>query len=242
MSVSANASEAMVGQWRAALADAGLTEDQVHLIVVPGLPGPRTPKAITYVAGVEIREDLPEEAILSGEALREANSPACIDKVRVAIFAGYPEDEPVDLAIMAGKLRHELRHVEHRLSPVAAELYELEFLTFEVAERKARGLADGAVLYTQIPTELDANAAAARFLRRQHPLAVDGVLRTKDAVLARSTTPPEAIEDLPERCVAYLFAFRGTAEALDLGDGQGHEGRLIAISASAIARWRSLAE
>jgi hypothetical protein len=86
----------------------------------------------------------------------------------VAIFTGYPEDQPVDLAILGVKLRHELRHVEHRLSPVGAGLFGLEFLTYEVAARKAKGQADGAVFYTQIPTEFDANAAAPRLLRRRH--------------------------------------------------------------------------
>jgi hypothetical protein len=194
------------------------------------------------LAGVELKEEIPEEAILSGEALREANSPAFLDKVRVAIFTGYPEDRPADLAILAGKLRHELRHVEHRLSPVWTELFELEYLTYEVAARRAEGQTNERVFYAQMPTEVDANAAAARFLRRRHPLAIDGVLRTEDAILARSTTPPGAIEDLPEKCVDYLFAFRGIAEAMDLGDGLRHEGRLIAISDPAIERWRTLTE
>jgi hypothetical protein len=243
MSISGSASEAMVGQWRLALADAGVHEDQVHLIAVPGLPGPKAPKAITYVAGAELKEEIPEEAILSGTALREANSPAYIDKVRVAAtFTGYPEDQPVDLAILAGKLRHEVRHVEHRLSPVWTELFELEYLTYEVSARRAEGQPNERMFYTQMPTEVDANAAAARFLRRRHPLAVDGVLGTEDAVLASSATPPGTIEDLPEKCVDYLFAFREIAEALDLGDGLNHEKRMIAISAPAIERWRSLTE
>jgi hypothetical protein len=50
------------------------------------------------------------------------------------------------------------------------------------------------------------------------------------------------IEDLPTKCAAYLFVFREIAEALEHNDRLSHEGRLIAISALAIDRWRSLAE
>ena len=127
-------------------------------------------------------------------------------------------------------------------STVWTELFELEYLTYEVSSRRAEGQPNERMFYTQMPTEVDANAAAARFLRRRHPLAVDGVLGTEDAVLASSATPPGTIEDLPEKCVDYLFAFREIAEALDLGDGLNHEKRMIAISAPAIERWRSLTE
>jgi hypothetical protein len=129
--------------------------------------------------------------MICGRALDEANSPDVINRQRIAVCADFDEDDPLELAILGAKLRHELRHAEQRLSAYAAELFSLVELADQVARVKVGGLQGGASIYNLMPTEVDANAAAAGFLRAHHGAVVADVLRGDDAAPARSNTPPE---------------------------------------------------
>ncbi len=179
--------------------------------------------------------------VIRGPALEEANFPEIINKQRIAIYSDFDEDDPVELAILGGKLRHEIRHAEQRLSTCGGELFALVELAEEIARVKVGGLPKGARIYNLMPVELDANAAAACFLRAHHGTVVDDILRGEDAALARSNTPPEAIADLPAKTVAFMFIFREIAEDPAHFANISFEDRLARISSQAAAHWRALA-
>jgi hypothetical protein len=164
-----------------------------------------------------------------------------INKQRIAVYAEFDEADPLELAILGAKLRHELRHAEQRLSASAGELFSLAELADQVARVKVGGLKGGASLYNLMPTEVDANAAAAGFLRAHHGAVVADVLRGDDAALARSNTPPEEIADLPAKTVAFIFIFREIAEDPAHFPNMTFDVRLEQISPAAAACWRGLA-
>ena len=69
------------------------------------------------------------------------------------------------------------------------------------------GLAGGGFLYQVIPVEMDANAAAAKFVRAGFGEArIDELLQAgdTDASAFRSLVGPPAIETLPERMIQFL--------------------------------------
>jgi len=209
-----------------------------HLLAVPGCADPDAPKAASYPADKRLQEESGD--LVRGPALAEANSDAVIGKQRIAIYTDFDEADPVELAIVGAKLRHELRHAEQRLSPVAAELFSLAEFADEIASRRVGGLPGGALIYNLMPIELDANAAAADFLAAHHPAAVTDILDGEDAALARSNTPPEAIIDLPAKTVAFMFVFREIAEDPNVFPNMPFERRLGHISETAAATWRAL--
>jgi hypothetical protein len=240
MTVSKIVSEAAATEWRSAMTHAGLSEEEVHLLAVPGLPGPRAPKAAAYPAGRVLGEESRDDGVIQGQALIEANSERHIGKHRVAFYAGFPESSPVDRAVLGGKLRHELRHVEQRMAPGWGTLFDLEDLALEIGRLKAGGLAGGGEFYNLIPTEIDANAAAAEFLRQEHPEFITQVLGGDDGALARSNTPPGDLGDLPAKLVAFMFIFHEIAEDSSSFPNIPFGRRLAQISDAAARQWRAL--
>ena len=83
----------------------------------------------TYYGQMRILERISIEVeagdLIRGPALEEASSAAMINKQRIAIYADFDEADPLEPAIVGGKLRHELRHAEQRLSPCGPELFDL---------------------------------------------------------------------------------------------------------------------
>lgn len=238
MTVSPEVSPVVATQWQLGLAEAGIGEADAHLLAVDGRAPDDEPKAACYPAG-RVLVDEPGD-MLRGPALEEANSSTVINKQRIAVYADFDEDDPLELAMLGGKLRHELRHAEQRLHPVGPELFSLAELADEIARVKVGGLPKGALLYNLMPIELDANAAAARFLRTHHGALVADILRGDDAVLARSNTPPEAIADLPAKTVAFMFIFREIAEDPTHFANISFEHRLGRISVEAASCWQAL--
>jgi|GEM_PF-5125976 len=239
MTISPAITPAVAAQWRLALAEAEIGETDAHLLSVAGQAPPNEPKAAYYPAGRSLVDEPGD--IIRGPALEEANSVAVINKQRIAIYADFDETDPLDLAIVGGKLRHELRHAEQRLSACGPELFNLVELADEIARVKVGGLPGGASIYNLMPVEVDANAAAAGFLRAHHGTVVAEILRGNDAALARSNTPPGDIADLPAKTVAFMFVFREIAENPAQFANITFERRLEHISSAAAARWRALA-
>jgi hypothetical protein len=230
----------MVPEWRAALADSGLAEEQVYLLSLEGrLPDGR-PKAAIYPAGRTLHEDDPEDIIFGG-AVAEANEPGVIWKQRIAIFTGFDARDPLEVALVAAVLRHELRHAEQRLSRGGRELFALDELADETLNQKMADREGDRALYHFKPTEMDADDAAATFLGLRHPDQVAPMLESFDSPLARSKTPPGPIADLSAKTVAFLFQLKELAEDLARGrDGTAIEERLRQISDAAAEQWLAL--
>jgi hypothetical protein len=86
--------------------------------------------------------------------------------------------------------------------------------------------------------EQDANAAAAMYLREHHADHVAAILQGPYAQLAHSNTPPESVDTLLARTVAYLFQFRDICvrETSDIDFAK----RLAVYDKRAAHLWRQL--
>jgi hypothetical protein len=177
MSVSPTTEAFMADAWNAALNHANVPADEFHLLPVPGAPAPGGNKAACYPPRRRLWDE--EDDLLRGPILDEANLPEHRNKHRVAIYADVNPADPVALAILGATLRHEIRHGEQRIA-CGQSLFELTELLDYLLDWKLRDLRGG-VFYQFKPVELDANAAAASFLRASFPGEIEGVLDTDDA-------------------------------------------------------------
>jgi hypothetical protein len=218
------------------LAQAGQREDRFFLVVLPGRPAPNGRHAAFYQPG-PIDEDPAD--ILHGAQLAHANTPEVVDRHRIAAFASINWDEPLQEAALAGRLRHEVRHAEQydELGQTFFDLYDIAEL---VCQWKVGGLPRGGILYGLIPAEMDANGAAASFLRERRSEAIDDVLNSDYNVLARSNTPPGPLNELPTKMVAFLYLMREVADDPVRSSGISFEKRLRHVSGRAAATWAAL--
>jgi hypothetical protein len=195
--------------WDEALQSSLLDGSQVHVFPVPVAAAFHEQTAICYAPDIELVDEAPH--LLCGATLIEANSPEHKHKHRIAIEVNIDDDDPLATAIVAGKLRHELRHVEQRL--VCGEQQgQLGALAHQLVEWKVGGLPESGTLYNLMPEELDANAASATFLRERFLPQVEALLHSDHAVLALSRTAPGRLVHLPAKTVCFIFELREVAE------------------------------
>jgi hypothetical protein len=84
-----------------------------------------------------------------------------------------------------------------------------------VLAMRVGGLTGGGLLYNTIPNELDANAAAAMFVRARYGAArINELLdaRHEDSALFRSLVGPGPVESLPERLFGFFIGHRDLCE------------------------------
>lgn len=135
------------------------------LIPVPGAPRPNGRKAAFYKPGF-VNED-PDD-ILGPQQLDAANAADARNLLRVAAFTDIDWSDPLEEAILAGLLRHEVRHAE-QFDALGHQFFDLYEIALLVGSWKVAGMPRGGILYGLIPAEMDANAAAAKFLRERRP-------------------------------------------------------------------------
>jgi hypothetical protein len=165
---------------------------------------------------------------------RRGKRTGVIGKQRIAIFTGFDPKDPLELALAAAILGHELRHAEQRLPDDGQELFALEELADETLDRKMADREGDRALYHFKPTEMDADDAAATFLGRRHPDQVAPMLESFDSPWAGSRTPPGCIANSPAKTVAFLFQPKELAEDPARGsDDTTFEERLRQISSAA---------
>lgn len=127
---------------------------------------------------------------------------------RVATFEDWDEDDPVELARLAGLLRHEIEHGRQRDECSSSfALYDLTEAVIRHAVQDGKNYRE--LLHLQ-PVEWDADAAASQYLR-QHPAhqqSVAALLNDSDSYLVRSELPPGDTSRLVTRTVAFLYGFR----------------------------------
>lgn len=236
MSISPDAEPFIAAIWERVLGHAAVDPERFHLLPVAGAAVRGCNQAACYPPGNELYDE-PED-LLRGAILNEANLSEHRHKHRIAIYEDIDEDDPLAVAVMAAKLRHEVRHGEQR-EVCGNRLFALDELADMLVGWKVGGLPGGAALYHLKPVESDANAASARYLRTCHGDVVDELLDGPDGVLARSNTLPGELEDLPSKTVAFMFTMREIAE--DPVHGQPtFEQRLAAIHLHYAAQWLAL--
>jgi hypothetical protein len=186
--------------WLDALADAEIDPDTALLYPMEGRAtrGQAGCSAHFRPRDFEIRPDetMPElEALLD-----ELNCDDCIEAIRILIWtARTPEGT-------AALLRHELEHAR-QVEENGRQLLELKDVVQRVICERIGGLPGGGFLYQATPDELDANAAAAMFVRQRFGTArINQLLQDGDfdSSAFRSLVGPPPLSTLPARMVRFL--------------------------------------
>jgi len=212
MSVSPDAEDLIVAEWHAALADAEADDRDYHLIVCAGAAVTGHPKGVSYHRGQKLTGS-PDEGgiVVEADKLAEANASTNLSRYRVAVLEDIDPNDRVEVAFLAGVLRHEIEHCKQRAAGTQA--FELYGLVDEVIDLVCGDDKEcGRVLFNSQPIEADAHAAASAYLRRRYSDAVPALLAGEDRFLAASTEPPGPTEQLVHRTVEFLRQF---AEACD---------------------------
>jgi hypothetical protein len=203
--------QSVAEEWAAALDDAGLSSSDCVLLF-SDLP-PKSGRGAQWCEpGIEMKARA-EDDLLSDELVAEVNAPEHLPFHRI-ILRRVRDDDRLSVARFSAKLRHELEHARQwtECGPPPNLLSEL---ADEVLGPKLLGLPSGNVFTNLKPTEQDANAASAMFLRARFPESVEEVLNHRDdAPLARSLTPPAPTATLVRRMVALLYVYEDLCVAL----------------------------
>lgn len=181
--------------WLAAIEDAGIAPHEVALIWRDGRPPPTGQEAASWGAGAEIAPEFDDDDKLA-PALEWANGERMRGLPRVMIWVRRSPEE------LAGLLRHELEHTVQIATH--GELGHLHQRAFdEIRKRGGTGKS-----YNAIPMEVDANRAAARFLRRRYD--PDRLRRLVEAAYVdpscfRPTADPDDLDTLTDRMRAFIL-------------------------------------
>jgi hypothetical protein len=191
----APAPDDVVEAWQAAVDDAGIRLGEVALVWRLGRPRPTGQEAASWRPDSDIEPEFDDDYEFTS-ALEWANRDPIRGLRRVMLWV---ERSPEGVA---GLLRHELEHTVQ----IAAHL-ELDHLhqrAFEeIRERGGTGKS-----YNAIPMEVDANRAAARFLRRRYgPDRIRQLVSDDDmhAACLRPTADPDELETLTERMKTFIL-------------------------------------
>jgi hypothetical protein len=112
MSASPHTEPFLEQAWGLVLARAGVNPERFDLLPVPGAAVAGYNQAAAYPPGETLVDN--SEDLLRGELLREANSPEHRAKHRIAIYEDVDPEDAEAMAVLLGKLRHEVRHAEQR--------------------------------------------------------------------------------------------------------------------------------
>ncbi|WP_445152447.1 hypothetical protein [Baekduia sp. Peel2402] len=231
------ATDALVDLWHDVVDQAGVDEDRFMLLAVSGDPEHGGAKAAWFWPRLRVYA---HHNVLTPGAAKEANQPANLRRHRVAIYSDFDAEDPVAAARIAAMLRHEVRHAQ-QFDACGKELFELDHILEEVSERAAPGASNARDLYWAKPIELDANRAAAMYLRDRRPDTIAGILTMDDdTILARETTAPGDPSTLREQTFTRLWELRDMADdpmtftpPADVAD------LLAGVDASWATRWRA---
>lgn len=223
--------------WLAAVEDAGRDPDECLLYLFAGVKSETGYSGWHFQRGLHIDEADHFGAAVNA-VLPELNSDECVDAVRIIVW----RDRTVEG--LAAVIRHELEHAVQNEAhgPGVEGLYHLalQVLAVRVNELPGSGL-----LYTTIPNELDANAAAAIFVRTRYGAGRIFELleaRDEDSAAFRSLVGPASLDTLPERLLAFFITHRDLCEAYAHEQGFAFWQLLNAHCKGAGAAWRQLVD
>jgi hypothetical protein len=223
--------------WIAGVEDARLSPDECLLYVLEGRQSETGYSGWHFPRGIHAYEahDVGQAV---DELLGELNSDECIDAVRILVW----RDRTIEG--VAGLIRHELEHALQN-EAYGQRVDDLCRLAMGVLAERVGGLPGSGLLYTVIPNELDANAAAAMFVRARfgHDRVRELLeARDEDSALLRSHTGPAPIGGLPERLLAFFIAHRDLCEGFARRHDFRFEQLLDRDWPSAGAAWRELVD
>lgn len=223
--------------WVAAVEDASLNPDQCLLYVLDGAESETGYSGWHLARGIHIN-DAEQFGAAVNELLPELNAEECINAVRIVAWRERTIEG------LAGLIRHELEHAVQD-EAYGERIEQLYHLALAVLAERVGGLPGSGLLYTIIPNEFDANAAAAMFVRgRYGDERVQALLeaRDNDSALFRSLRGPAPLETLPERLLAFFIAHRDLCEAYAARRGFGFHQLLDLHWSGADDVWRELVD
>jgi len=192
-------------EWAAALHDAGLSGDEAALFVMPGAKAKDgQTEAVYFHPSIAI---LPDRLFRDEDegVMGDANNGA-LDLHRVFLWGD------ADPLMLVARMRHELEHAR-QWRVHGRSVQDLQELLYHALSAKVADLSGTADLYHLLPAEMDANAAAAVFVRGRHRSDVEERFADPCPVILRSNTGPEPVETLPVRTVAYASLFAAVCDA-----------------------------
>lgn len=193
--------------WLAACGDAGLNPDDCLLYLLDGRQSETGYGGMHSQYTLRIYESEHFGADINA-LVGELNAEERIDATRILVWRERTIEG------LAGMIRHELEHaVQNEENGLRVE--DMYHLAIRVLALRVGGLAGGGLLYTTIPNELDANAAAAMFVRgRYGDEQITALLdaRDDDSALFRSLIGPGPLESLPERLFGFFVSYRDLCE------------------------------
>ncbi|MCU1278915.1 MAG: hypothetical protein JWM53_2461 [bacterium] len=242
MSISEDAEDFVATEWHAAIKHAQVDESEFHLITCPGAPVHGEVKAVHFERGGRLDGDPSEGGIVVQQAkLDEANADENLWRHRIAVYEDIDPEDDVELAYLAGLLRHEIEHGKQRM--VAPEAFGLYELTRDICGLAAAGDDELArQLFGRSPIEADANAAASAHIHERCPQAVAALAEGPDSLLVARDNIGDP-RTLIDRTVDYLWQFSELVEGHeDLAPGRSFADLLYnrAPGTGAGDRWRSL--
>lgn len=216
-----NAARSMIdAEWPKAVASAGFRDDQVSLWQSEATP---SDDVVARCFPPFVFFDEPHG--LTAQQYAEATSEALEDRHRIVINLGhdYPDlSAPALQALVGGVLRHELEHAR-QVEVWGPDLYNLYAGFIHPAVARTLGLTEypGEIRNAE-PVEVDANAAAAVFLRELHPEQVTEIAESPEGQFADSTAGPQSRRTLVRRSMEFLFQYREAIEELCEGSVDAH--------------------
>lgn len=189
--------------WLAACADAGLNVDDCLLYVLDGRQSETGYSGMHFQRVLRIYESdqLGDDV---NALLDELNAEERIDATRILVW----RDRTIEG--LAAMIRHELEHAV-QAETHGQKVEALYHLAMHVLAVRVGGLPGGGLLYTTIPNELDANAAAAKFVRARYGgERINALLdaHEEDGALFRSHVGPGPVESVPERLFGFFISHR----------------------------------
>jgi hypothetical protein len=231
--------------WLEALTDAGVDPDTALLYPFEGRrsAGPGAYGAYYLTCSFQLQAD--EGAPPEIEAIvDEINHDECIPAARIFVWTERTAEGTAAL------VRHELEH-ELQVEANGRDLLDLQKMAEHVISERIGGLAGGAFLYQALPHELDANAAAAAFVRERYGSdRINELLQAgdEDSSAFRSLVGPPPRDSLPTRIILFLAAHQDLCELVARRAGAAENPRALFAQllnqrwAGAGTLWRRLVE
>lgn len=222
----------IVPTWEAALEDATISSEDARLYCLAGGPHDDGRSGIWFepsstVYGIS-------EFPFSAPQLTDLNSPAQRSKHRIGLFVG------IRSVVLAAKLRHELEHACQWDTGGKKDLLDFSSQVYDLGSTCFGGLPQSGRFYNLVPTEQDANKAAASFARaRFSPATIAAELERSDAVLFRSPTESDPASIGP-RMLAFAAIWSDAFERLLEERALPLAATLALVSDDGVDLWREL--
>lgn len=181
-----------------ALADAGVAENTTTFFLVAGRPRAREAEVVYIPPPHPSRINYPLLERVGSQLLHQYNG--------LHRFAAYQEADEAPLGAIATELRHEAQHA------VQFNLYGPDFVELNQLLRDLVRTAGGAP-YEEIPSERDANRAAAEYAAEKYPGDLDAM--DADERFRQYTVEVASVGDLLAEMVEMVWQFAGQDETDD---------------------------